>query len=67
MERNDILAAPQVEGFQALKKIWGAEHTGDFFEFMATPSVERDVFIDSCMSEDGCGADAGVASAIIKV
>ncbi len=48
MERNNIIAAPQVADINYFYRKWKESHVGsrsDFYEFMSSPSLERDVFL----------------------
>lgn len=50
MDKNNIISAPQVNGFNSLYKKWQENHTGSktvFLSFMTTPSREREEFIMS--------------------
>lgn len=48
MESNNILAAPQIADVDAFYTEWRRNHVGSkkaFYEFMTTPSPERDRFL----------------------
>lgn len=48
MEKNNIIAAPQVANTAKLYEIWRRNHVGSvstFYAFLTTPTVERDEFL----------------------
>lgn len=48
MESNNILAAPQIANVAAFYQEWRRNHVGGlkvFYEFMTTPTPERDRFL----------------------
>ena len=48
MESNNILAAPQIETVDIFYQEWRRNHAGSikvFYEFMKTPTPERDRFL----------------------
>lgn len=48
MEHNNIIAAPQVADVNYFYRKWKESHVGsrsDFYKFMTTPSLDRDVFL----------------------
>ena len=50
MESNNIVSAPEIIGCKKLYEIWSQNHLGNidtFYEFITTPSVEREEFINS--------------------
>lgn len=54
MESNNIITAPQVEDAHYIYSFWQQTHTGSkkaFYEFMTTPSAEREEFIISLGNE----------------
>lgn len=51
MESNNIITAPEVDGVQAVYKVWSRYFLGTiekFYEFMTTPSPERQEFMNFC-------------------
>ena len=51
MDANTIISAPSTGDATALFDRWKLTHSGklsDFLRFLSTPSMERDVFLDSC-------------------
>ena len=47
MERNNIIAAPQVADVDAAFDRWSENHIGsrnDFYDFLTSPGAERDRF-----------------------
>lgn len=48
MESNNIVTAPQVAEVEEFYEFWKRNHTGSlssFYEFMTTPTPERDEFL----------------------
>ncbi len=51
MEKNGIIAAPEVEGVMHFFGIWRKHFLGNagaFYEFMTTPSAHRQEFLNLC-------------------
>ena len=51
MDHNTTLAAPASVHVSALFDRWKLTHTGtisDFYKFITSPTMERDVFLSSC-------------------
>ena len=68
MESNNIIAAPQVKDVGHFYELWKRDHAGglsSFYEFMTTPTVERDKFISS--SYHTVQFNGAVASQILKI
>ena len=54
MERNNIIAAPQVADVDAAFARWSESHIGsrkDFYDFLTSPGAERDKFFRQNKSE----------------
>lgn len=69
MERNTIIAAPQVENIQSIYDIWVQTHFGSkksFYRFMTTPSQGREAFINTLGSKALHKFNKGVAEIILK-
>lgn len=67
MESNNIITAPQVDGVEELFPKWKQNHIGTvntFYEFMTTPSAEREEFIISVTAE--CKFANGVAEVVLR-
>lgn len=50
METNSIITAPQTDNMSGLYAKWKSSHSGsieDFYDFMTTPTTEREEFISS--------------------
>ena len=48
MEQSNNVTAPTFDNADAIFDIWRQDHTGSrraFYEFIVTPSVDRDLFI----------------------
>lgn len=68
METIDTLSAPQVKNFYLWFKVWRLHHAGnekDFYDFMTTPSLEREDFIRSLGKNISCQFNESVFSEII--
>lgn len=54
MERNNIIASPETDTYESLYQIWQNTHIGskkDFYRFMTTPTVDRDMFMNTVKKE----------------
>lgn len=63
MEANNIVAAPQVEDLGEIYDLWKLTHTGNmdvFFDFMTTPSTDREDFINSINDNTSVGFNGSV-------
>lgn len=69
MESNNIITAPQVDGVHIFYQVWKQNHTGSqkaFYEFMTTPSAEREEFINSLGEKVEHTFKGGVAEVILR-
>ncbi|WP_290150325.1 hypothetical protein [Muribaculum intestinale] len=69
METNNIVAAPQVEDFGEIYNIWKRNHIGNmdaFFDFMTTPTPDRDDFINSLSDNTSIDFNESVVAITIK-
>lgn len=69
MESNNINTAPQVDGVHLFYPKWQQNHTGSlkaFYEFMTTPSAEREEFINSLGYEVAHTFNGGVAEETLR-
>lgn len=69
MESNNIITAPQVDGVHIFYPMWQQNHTGSqktFYEFMTTPSAEREEFINSLGENVAHTFNGGVAEVILR-
>ena len=69
MESNNIITAPQVDGAHTFYQRWQQNHTGSektFYEFMITPSAEREEFINSLGSDVAFSFNGGVAEVTLR-
>lgn len=69
MESNNIITAPQVDGVHIFYPKWQQNHTGSqkaFYEFMTTPSVDRDEFINSLGDDVANAFNGGVVEVTLN-
>ena len=69
MERNNIVVSPQIEGVSVIYDIWLRNHYGSektFYEFMVTPTPEREMFIDACGDLADLSFSNGAAELTLK-
>lgn len=53
MDTNTVIAAPASVDVETLFEKWKQSHSGSlatFYEFMTTPTIERELFLNSCTS-----------------
>lgn len=64
METNCIVTAPQVAKVEEIYEVWKRTHVGTmskFYEFITTPSVDRDNFLNEWQADtEFIGAVAAV-------
>ncbi len=68
MKTNNIVAAPQVHNVSSAFEIWRATYMGsrkDFYDFMTTPTIERERFITSLGERAAVKAYSSVAAITI--
>ena len=68
MESNNIIAAPGVADAAGLYDIWRVDHTGSlstFYEFMTTPTPEREEFLLSVKSRISRRFNGNVVETVI--
>ena len=69
MESNNIITAPQVNGIHLFYPKWLQNHFGSektFYEFMTTPSAEREEFINSLGEDVSITFTGGVAEVTLR-
>lgn len=69
MEKNGIIAAPEVEGVGDLYGIWSRHFVGtreDFYEFMTTPSAGRQEFLNLCADSAVNVSGGSVAQVVLR-
>lgn len=69
MESNNIITAPEVDGVHIFYEKWAQTHTGSvtsFYNFMTTPTPEREEFINSLGPDAVHTFNGGVAEVILR-
>lgn len=69
MENNDIITAPQVDGFISFYAAWQkiySKSLKDFYEFMTTPSPDRSEFMNSYRNSTICDLEKDTAVITLK-